>query len=137
MPIHSLPERILRTKFYKNGMPIHSLPERILRTNFTKRKCQYTHCQNEFSELNFTKTKMPIHSLPERILRTKFYKTKMPIHSLPERILRTTKMECQYTFNSQKNFTKCQYTHCQNEFSEQILQNENANTLIARTNSQN
>ena len=88
MPIQLFPERILRSKFTKMKMPIQLLPEQILRSNFTK-------------------IKMPLHSLPEKILITKFYKT------------------------------ECQYTHCQNEFSEQILQNENATTLIARTNSQN
>jgi hypothetical protein len=69
---------------------------------------------------------MPIQLLPERIIISNFTKTKMPLHSLPERILKTKFYK-----------TECQYTHCQNEFSEEILQNENATTLIARMNSQN
>jgi hypothetical protein len=64
MPIHPLPGRILRTKFYKNGMPIHSLPERILRTNFTKRKCHNGLPETMYRNNFQTK-------LPERIARRK------------------------------------------------------------------
>jgi hypothetical protein len=93
-----------QNKFYKMKMPLHSFPERILRTKFYKTECQYTHWQNKFSELILQnempihplqnklselilpKMKMPIHLFLEQILRTKFYKTKLPIHPLPERI---------------------------------------------------